>query len=173
MRRVLVIGSGGAGKSTFAARLGARTGLPVFHLDALYWRPGWVSLPHDEFDAALDEVLAGERWIVDGNYSRTMERRFAACDTVVFLDVPRLVCLFRALKRRVRFHRRVRPDMAPGCEEKLDREFLGWIWTYPRRRRPKILRRLRELEGGKRVAILRTAADVERFLAEAETVGVG
>jgi adenylate kinase family enzyme len=165
MRKVLVIGSSGAGKSTFARRLGERTGLPVIHLDTLYWRAGWVATPPGEFDPAVDALLAHDRWIIDGNYSRTLERRLAACDTVIFLDPPRRVCLWRALKRQVRYLGRARPDMAPGCRERLTWEFVRWIWTYPRLRRPKILGMLREREGDREVVILRSSADVERFLA--------
>ena len=91
MQRVIVIGSGGAGKSVFAARLAEGTGLPLIHLDALYWKPGWVAPAPDEWDETMRRLVAGERWIIDGNYSRTLEMRMAACDTAIFLDVPRAV----------------------------------------------------------------------------------
>src|SRR5262245_11527403 len=103
MQRVLVIGSGGAGKSTFATRLGAATGLPVVHLDARYWRPGWVPTPKQEWTRAIDEISARDAWIMDGNYGGTLDRRLAACDTVLFLDLPRVVCLRRVLWRSLRY----------------------------------------------------------------------
>src|ERR1051325_11561095 len=118
MRRVLVIGSGGAGKSTFAARLGERTGLPVVHLDAHYWRAGWRETPREEWDARVDELLAADEWIIDGNYGGTLARRLAACDTVIFLDLPRTLCLWRVVKRRALFRGRSRPDMAEGWPER-------------------------------------------------------
>ena len=165
-RRILVIGSGGAGKSTLATRLGQRTGLPVVHLDALYWRPGWVATPNDEWDRAVAGLVGGEAWIMDGNYSRTLDQRLAACDTVLFLDLPRLTCLWRIVKRRLRFRQRTRPDMASGCEERLTWEFVRWVWAYPRRTRGKVLDKLRAAEAaGTRVVILRSDAEVERFLA--------
>ncbi|HEX2203212.1 MAG TPA: DNA topology modulation protein [Longimicrobium sp.] len=165
MRRVLVIGSGGAGKSTFAARLAARTGLPLVHLDALFWRPGWVQTPKEEWARVVDGIAARDRWIMDGNYSGTLDRRLAACDTVVFLDFPRAVCLWRVVKRRVRFHRRSRPDVPEGCDEKLDLEFLRWIWNYPRNRRPGVLTKLAALRPDQRAVVLRSDAEVEAFLA--------
>jgi adenylate kinase family enzyme len=169
MRRVLVIGSGGAGKSTLARRLGAATGLPVVHLDALHWKPGWTPTPPDEWRRVVGEAAAGDRWIMDGNYGGTMDVRLAACDTVVFLDLPRVTCLRRAVGRALR-HRggRTRPDMAPDCPERLSLEFLRWIWEYPRTRRPGVLAKLdRAAREGKRVVILRSDAEVERFVAGA------
>lgn len=167
MRRVLVIGSGGAGKSTLAARLGAATGLPVVHLDALYWRAGWTPTPPDEWRQVVASIAARAAWIMDGNYGGTLPLRLAACDTVVFLDLPRVVCVARALRRWRRHAGRTRPDMAPGCPERLSLEFLRWIWDYPRTRRPGILRQLAALGDGQRVVVLRSDGEVERFVAAA------
>lgn len=164
MRRVLVIGCGGAGKSSFARRLGRAVGLPVIHLDALYWRAGWSPTPKDEWARTVDGLLAGDAWVMDGNYGGTLDRRLAACDTAVFLDLPRALCLWRVARRRVTFHRRSRPDVAPGCEERLDWEFVRWIWEYPTRRRPGILAKLAALRPGQRAVVLRSPAEVEAFL---------
>src|SRR5215208_1590330 len=98
-RRVLVIGSGGAGKSTLAARIAERSGLPLVHLDALYWRAGWVEAPKDEWARIVERLIAEPAWVMDGNYSGTLERRVAVADLVVFLDLPRLVCLTRIVRR--------------------------------------------------------------------------
>ena len=170
MRRVLVIGSGGAGKSTFAARLGARLGLPVIHLDALYWKAGWVDTPPDDWARVVADAVERDAWVMDGNYGGTLDVRLAACDTVVFLDLPRLVCLWRVLRRWLRYRGRTRPDMAAGCDEQFDAEFLWWIWTYPSRRRPGIFARLAALTGGQRVVVLRSQRETEAFLATAEDV---
>jgi adenylate kinase family enzyme len=88
MRKVLVIGSGGAGKSTFASRLSRRTGLSLIHLDSLYWRPGWLETPAAEWDQTIEHLLRGDTWIMDGNYGRTLERRLAACVRVCAIDGP-------------------------------------------------------------------------------------
>lgn len=164
MRRVLVIGSSGAGKSVLAARMAKRTGLPLVHLDAIYWKPGWTKTPRDAWTRIVDELLARDAWIMDGNYAGTLDRRLAACDTVVFLDLPRAVCLWRALRRRVVHHRRARPDMTPGCDERLTPDFIRWIWQYPVKRRPGVLARLRALRPDQRAVILRSTREVEAFL---------
>ncbi|HKG12138.1 MAG TPA: DNA topology modulation protein [Pyrinomonadaceae bacterium] len=164
MRRVLVIGSGGAGKSTFAERLGGRTGLPVIHLDSLFWRAGWQETPRDEWAARVDELLKGGEWIMDGNYGGTLERRLAACDTVVFLDLPRALCLWRIIRRSMRYRGRTRPDMAEGCHERMTREFVRWVWDYPRTRRPGVLKKLGEMREGQKVFRLRSRREVMRFL---------
>lgn len=135
------------------------------HLDALYWRPGWQATPNEEWDAAMRELVARDAWIIDGNYGRTLPVRIAPCDTIVFLDVPRRVSLWRIVRRRLQFAWRTRPDVAPGCPEQLTWEFLWWVWTYPARRRPEILRRLNAVEHEKRVVVLRDNDDVERFVA--------
>lgn len=165
MRRILVIGSSGAGKSVFAARLAERVGLPLIHLDAIYWKPGWVQTPRDEWTRIVDGLLARDAWVMDGNYAGTLDRRLAACDTAVFLDLPRAVCLRRAVRRRIVFHGRARPDMSPGCDERLTWSFIRWIWEYPRDRRPGVLARLAALRPGQRAVILRSDAEIERFLA--------
>src|SRR2546423_2067681 len=139
MRKILVIGSGGAGKSPFARRLGARLNLEVIHLDRHYWQSGWVETPKDAWAQRVAELSRRDAWIMDGNYSGTFDLRFAACDTVIFLDMPSLVCLWRVLKRALLYRQRDRPDMAEGCPENFNLEFLLWIWNYPRRTRPKVL----------------------------------
>lgn len=164
MRRVLVVGPGGAGKSTFAVRLGRRSGLPVVHLDREYWQPGWVEPDKAVWQATVERLIDADRWILDGNFSGTLDRRIDACDTLVFLDFPRPLCLWRVLRRRLQHPSRPRADMAPGCNEKLSLEFLWWIWTYPRRRRPAMLRRMQQLRADQRAVVLRSDAEVERFL---------
>ena len=166
MKRVLVIGSGGAGKSAFARQLGEITGLPVIHLDAEYWRPGWVEPPKDEWAARVAELAGEERWIMDGNYGGTMPERIAAADTVVFLDLPRTTCLWSVVKRRFRYRGQARPDMTEGCDERLTLTFLKWVWDYPKTRRPGILASLRRARAdGRRVIRLRSRKAMAGFLA--------
>jgi len=165
MRRVAIIGSSGSGKSMLARRLGDITGLPVVHIDTLFWLPGWVARGEAEFDEVLRQEVAKDRWIIDGNYSRTMPARLAAADTVIWLDFARRVCLWRAVKRRIIHHGKSRPDMSAGCAEKIDLEFLLWIWRYPARSRARTIERLACLDGGKTVLHFRRPRDVARWLA--------
>lgn len=164
MRRVLVIGSGGAGKSIFSKRLANRTGLPVIHLDRLYWREGWIEPSREEWNAIVVGLLAREEWIMDGNYGGTLDQRLRSCDTVIFLDLPRLRCLWRIMKRRIRYHRRSRPDMTSGCRERLSWEFVRWIWSYRTERRPGILQKLGSLRLEQRAVVLTSGRAVEEFL---------
>lgn len=164
MRKILVIGSGGAGKSTFARRLGETLGIEVFHLDALYWKAGWVETPRPAWRATVETLLARDAWILDGNYSNTLELRLDACDAVVFLDIPRTVCLRRIVKRAFMYRGRTRPDMAEGCDERLTLEFVRWVWTYPKKRRPKVLALLARHERDKTIVRLRTQSEIEDFL---------
>lgn len=166
MKRIAIVGSGGAGKSTLAQQIGAVLGIAPVHLDALFWRPGWVETPREEWHATVRGLVSGDTWILDGNYGGTLDIRLAAADTVIFLDLPRSVCLWRAVKRQFQFRGRSRPDMAPGCPERLDREFLAWIWRYPTHSRPRVLAAIGQHAAGKRVIKLRSRAEVARFLAE-------
>lgn len=165
MQRVLIIGSGGAGKSTLAKVLAQRTGLPLIHLDRHYWRPGWVETPREEWHAHLRSLLAGERWIMDGNYSGSLELRLPYADTVVFLTFPRWLCIWRAIKRYVQYRNRLRDDMGEGCPERLGWEFLVFLWRYPADGVPKVMERLAK-HPDKQLHVLRSPREVAEFLAE-------
>lgn len=165
MERVVVIGSGGAGKSTFSRRLGEATGLPVIHLDSVFWKPNWQPTPAEEWEKTVTELVRRDRWIMDGNFGGTRELRIRASDTVIFLDFPRLICLYRVIKRAITFRGKNRPDMADGCNEKFDREFAGWVWNFPKRSRGRILEQMKEFPE-KRFVILRSSREAERFIEE-------
>lgn len=168
MKKILVIGSGGAGKSVFARRLGTLLNLDVIHLDALYWHPGWVETPRAEWRKVIEELLRRDAWIIDGNYSNSLALRLEACDTAIFLDIARLICLWRALKRAILYRGRSRPDMAEGCRERLDLEFIRWVWGYKSKTRPQVIEMLRQSSQSKKVIWLRSQAEVKRFLATAK-----
>jgi adenylate kinase family enzyme len=166
MKRVLVIGSSGAGKSTFSRKLGEKTNLPIIHLDRLFWSPNWIETPKDEWRAKVEKALAGDSWIIDGNYSATLAQRLERCDTVIFLDMPRAVCVYRILKRVVVNYGGVRPDMAEGCGEKFDWQFVKLVWNYPNRSKPKVERILAEHERAKTIYRLKSKKEIEKFLSE-------
>ena len=163
MQRILVIGCAGAGKTTFALRLGQTLGLPVHHLDRLWWLPGWQTESRARFDARLARLMQGKAWIIDGNYPRTLPARLAQADTVVLLDYSRWRCLFRALERSLRFRGRVRPDMGDGCPERaVDAGLLRQIWHFSRDTRPRLDAALAGFGG--RIVILKTPAAANVWL---------
>ena len=164
MKKILVIGSGGAGKTTFAKRLGEILKIEVIHLDSIYWKSGWVETPKPEWKMVIDQLLARESWVMDGNYSGTLDIRFQACDTLIFLDLPRLLCLWRVFKRVLKYRGTNRPDLPEGCPEKLSLEFVAWIWNYPKKTRPKIVKMMRENPQGKEMFRLRSKVEVNTFL---------
>jgi adenylate kinase family enzyme len=137
MRRVLIVGPCGAGKSTLAVKLAQRTGLPLFHMDKLAWKPGWVDSTRDEVLERLAPVVAGERWLIDGSYGSTLAPRLGRADTVVYLDYPVRQCVGRLLRRYWHFRGRSRPDMTEGCPERLDLAFLWYAarWNAGPRKR--------------------------------------
>jgi len=162
MKKIIVIGSPGAGKSTFSRALAEKTGLPLHHLDRLWWNPGWVESEKEVFDKRLAEILTTERWIIDGNFNRTLPMRLDACDTVFYLDYPRRVCI-RGVLSRVRKNRGIsRPDMADGCPERFDMEFLRFVWGFNRQNRKRYHALLADC--GKEVHILRSRKDAEQYL---------
>lgn len=167
MRRVLIVGNSGGGKSTLARKLGDKLGLPVVHLDVLYWKPGWAKGDKAEFVAAVTQALSAPAWICDGNFTGTWDLRMPLSDTVVWIDQPRLVCLWRAIWRVVTWRGGNRPDMAEGCQEKFDPEFYRFIWTYDRKVRPKLEAALAKYAGHARIVRLRSDRDIAEFLAAA------
>jgi adenylate kinase family enzyme len=138
MQRVCVLGPPGAGKSTFALALSRLTELPVHHMDQLFWTPGWVEAPAEEYSAKVEAIAAEPRWTIDGNYLGTLPLRLARAERLYLLDYPPRVYRWRVLKRVVRGYGRTRPDMAPGCPEKWDLEFAKYVWRFHRDYRPQL-----------------------------------
>jgi len=167
----MVVGSGGAGKSTFARALHDFTGLPLIHLDREHWQPGWVEPPRDEWRRTVEGLARRDRWIIDGNYGGTLEIRVARADTIVFFDFPRWLCLWGVVKRRVM--RGARPDMAEGCPERLDLAFLRWVWGYRRSARPRVLKAIGNAPAATTIITLRSRRDVRSRLKDLRSVEPG
>ena len=135
MRRIAIVGAGGAGKTVLANQLSGLLGLPVTHLDALRYDKDWNVVPEAEFVAAQRTVVANDRWIIDGNSAASMPVRFAAADTIIFLDLPPLVCLWGILRRRLRYHGGRHPD---GVHDHINLAFLRWVLSFRRRHAPAV-----------------------------------
>lgn len=163
MKRILIVGCCGSGKSTLAIALGKKLNLPVVHLDKLFWREGWVSIPQEEFDQLLLEELEKERWIIDGNYGRTMAMRLKRADTVIVLDFPTITCLWGVMKRVITNYGKTRVDMGDNCPERFDWEFLKFVATFRRKGRKVLFSRLSEVTG-KEIIILKNRRQVKDFI---------
>ncbi len=159
MKKAIVIGCPGSGKSTFSRKLREKTGLPLFYLDMIWHRPDRTNVTIEEFDARLADILSHDKWIIDGNYSRTLESRIAACDAAFLFDLPTDVCLDGAQKRVGS----KREDM-PWVEEKLDPEFRDFITNFRRDRLPFIYELIKKYGEGRKIVIFRSREDADSFI---------
>jgi adenylate kinase family enzyme len=165
MERILVMGSPGSGKSTFARRLSQITDIPVVSLDALYWKPGWKPSDAAEFDARVAAAIRLPRWIVDGDYTWWAgDIRRSMADSVIWFDLPRRTCMFGIMSRIATSYGRVRPEMAQGCPERIDVEFFRYVWTYRQVQRPKLLQYLEGLRTDQSLVCFTDRAQADRYL---------
>ena len=158
MKRVIVIGCPGSGKSTFARALRDKTGLPLHHLDMMYWNADKTIVPKEIFRARLAELLTEDAWIIDGNYGATMEARMAACDTVFFLDYPVEICLAGIRERQGK----PRADM-PWIETEDDEEFLTFVKDFEEKSRPTVLTLLEKYRA-RQIVTFHTRAEADEYL---------
>mgnify|MGYP003651732563 CR=1 FL=1 len=159
----MVVGCAGAGKSTFSRELARLTRLPIISLDQIFWRPGWMEGDLSVFASKISTLAQNPYWIMDGNYGRTLSARLAYADTVIFLDMPRMLCLWRVIFRTARSYGRVREDMPEGCPERFDWEFLKYILNFNAVHRPRLEDSLDGFVG--RVVILKSRKEVASYLA--------
>ncbi len=159
MKKIIVIGCPGAGKSTFARKLSAKTGLPLYYLDMIWHLPDRTTLCREEFATRLEEISAGNEWIIDGNYLHTMPLRLKHCDTVFFFDLPVDICLAGA-KARIGHERE---DM-PWTEDSMDEEFRQWIIDFPTQQRPVILKLLSEYRNTLNTIVFHSREDADAFI---------
>ncbi len=160
--RILVVGPSGSGKTQLALRLGELLGLPLVHLDAHRWRPGWVALSDRDWRPVVAELTRAPAWIMDGTYESTLDLRIPAADAVIVVEVRRLYCLLGLFRRRFLDGRRLRPDAPTG--QRIDRAFLRYLWRYPVATRPLLLAQLREHGDGKTVIVLHGRGQVRRLV---------
>ena len=174
MKRIAVIGPVGAGKSSLAAELGRRLGVRVLHLDTLFWKPGWVPTPLDEWEAVQRRELAAAEWIADAQYDDILPEWVEEADTVVFLDVPPLVCLWRVGRRRLdRGGSGATPaGTEPGAVHGALRKFVRNQWLYRTKVRRELLAELAQERAGRRVVVVRRSGDADEFLRSVDSPGL-
>ena len=159
-QKIIVLGCPGSGKSTFSGKLQKKTGLPLYHLDNIWWRADRTHISREEFDRRLEEILSEENWIIDGNYSRTYEMRIRACDTVLFLDFDEETCM-NGIRERIG---KPRPDI-PWTENRLDPELVELVQSYARDNRP-VIYDLLEAYPDKQVFVFHSRSEANHWLAE-------
>lgn len=138
MKKVLIIGSNGAGKSTFSYRLAKKASLPLFHIDQIYWHGSWQVTPREEFEAALLSIAQAEKWIMEGNNIRSLGQRLQYADTVFWFEFPPPLCIWNILKREWKYRGKARPDMPETCISQLNLPFLKYAWNFNRANKPRI-----------------------------------
>ncbi|MEH7121948.1 topology modulation protein [Bacillus sp. JJ1503] len=166
MKRIMVIGvSSGVGKSTFARKLGEVLDINVYHLDAFFWKPNWVQASIEEFSEAQQEIVNQDQWIIEGNYTPTFGVRTERADTIIYLELPLHICLYRVLKRWIKNIGRTRPDMGKGCKEKIDWDFIKFILTTYSPRKKKMVERIQEFQArdSKTVIMLKNKQEIKSF----------
>jgi len=162
----MIIGCCGAGKSTFAFKLQAITGLNLIHLDRLFWKPNWVETEHEEWRAIVEKISEGSNWIIDGNYDRTMDIRIQKSDTIIYFDFPTWLCLYNVVKRIIKgkYFNGKRPDCGEGCNERFEYSFFKWVLNFNKKYRPKYLALFTSLKNTHTVVHIKNYRDAERFL---------
>ena len=159
MKKVIVIGCPGSGKTTFAEKLQKSTGLPLYYLDAIWHKPDKTHISREAFDARITEIFATDKWIIDGNYNRTIEMRIRECDTVFLFDLPTELCIQGAAERIGRG----RYDL-PWLETELDKEFEDFIRAFPETALPRIYELIEKYKEEKEIVIFKTREDSDEYI---------
>ena len=164
VNKIMIVGCCGAGKSTLSFKLAKHYDLPLYHLDQLYWKDNWVLSERDEYIVKHQELIEKPKWIIDGNYQSTMQERLEKADMVICLDLPRWLSTWGILKRWVQHRGKTRPDMTEGCHERLDWEFLKYVWRFQRDQRPQLLDNLGKFQSQDRLHIVRSRKEANQLL---------
>jgi adenylate kinase family enzyme len=161
MKKILIIGNCGVGKTTFSRKLAKKISLPLIHLDQHYWKPSWEKPTTVEWRTTVSNLIQGNEWIMEGNYKSSFDIRIPAADTIIFLDYPRTLALWRALKRFVQSIGKQRPDIGGNNIEKIDLPFLKWIMTYPRE---QILSEIEKYRDHQKLIIVQSPKALDDFI---------
>jgi len=166
MQRILVLGCCGSGKSTFSKKVHSILKLPLIHLDSHYHKPNWVEPEKEEWEKVLKKILRRESWIMDGTYLESLDERIKKSDAIIYLDYSLIKCFFRVIKRVLIDFGKKRSDMAPGCKEEFDLEFLWFVLTFNNKFRKGFIQKLNLIKDEKKVVIFKTDKQADKFLAQ-------
>ncbi|MEK4511985.1 DNA topology modulation protein [Paenibacillus anaericanus] len=169
--KIMIIGSSGSGKSTFSREIGELLKLPVYHLDAYFWKPGWIQTPHEEWENFNTRLVTKEEWIIDGHYGRTVEIRMQAADVIIFFDLSPWITTYRVIKRRVQYHGKTRPDLNEGCPESLDWQFIKYGWNFRRDKRPGIIEKLKKHSSDSKIIIIKNRKESRLIIQALRSTG--
>lgn len=164
MKKIILLGSSGAGKSTFAKKLSNKINIEVFHLDKLLWKSNWEVTDKNYQIQVQEKIIEKDSWIIDGNYSGTLNMRIDASDTIIFFDINRWICIYHVIKRYFKYKGTTRPDMHKDCPEKLDINFLKFIWHYPKKQKIQVEKKLVSVANSKKIIIFKNKKQVNNFL---------
>lgn len=175
IQKIAIIGNCGSGKSTLAPRLHTIFNLPVYHLDHYYWKPGWIEREPTEYEVIHKGLCDKDEWIIDGMNMRVLEYRIQKADTIIVLDIPRFICVYRIIKRTLKYYGTVRPLGPHGCPERFDWEFIKFLkWVvinFKKKNYPaKINEFLVKHGAGKQIYILKSQQEIDSFLKEIKRI---
>jgi len=160
LKRILILGCCGAGKSTLSRSLAEKVDIPIIHLDQHYWQPNWQEPPKEEWCKTVEDLIKKDSWIMDGNYGGTLDQRIKRADTIVYLDASTITCMYRVIARILKYRGKVRPDMPAGCKERFDLSFLHYVLVFNLVRRKSILKKINGVKEEKKVVIIDSSKNV-------------
>lgn len=164
MKKIVILGCAGCGKSTLAKKLGSQLNIPVLHLDTIYWKANWKEEDSQIFLEKQIEMIKKDAWILDGNYRDTLDIRLKDCDTVIYLDYPRRTAIYGIYKRYFEYRNKPRDTIAEACPEKIDKSFFQWVWNFRKNARPIILNKINEYKLEKEVLIFKRRRHLKKYL---------
>ncbi len=167
VHRIAVIGNAGSGKSTVAQKLHHVLGLPLYHLDQYFWKPGWGRPNRDEYKLIHDELCNRDEWIIEGTNLSLWDHRMERAQAIVILKIPRMQCLWRIMKRTLKHYGKETPSSAPGCHERLNGEFfkfLKWTWDFEPKYDAKVAELVEKYGQSKHIIVLQSQKEIDTFL---------
>lgn len=164
MNKILIAGCSGAGKSTLSKALNEISGIPIYPMDNYYFNENWKGKDDDTWEKIVKDIASKDAWITDGNYSRTMKYRLEKADVAIFLDASTWTCMYRVIRRTLKYYGKERPGMVKGCKERFDLQFLHYVTTYNMVRRKKIMGIIESYSDQVEIVILRNKKEIQAYL---------